>query len=66
MVELDQIDKQEILLEIRKHFSEITTEQFLENLQRAAPFLWDASLLTDDDFCRAVKSKSEDSKPFKP
>ena len=55
MVELDKIDKQEILKEIRRHFTEITTEQFIENLKRTAPFLWDASILTPDDFCRAVK-----------
>jgi hypothetical protein len=55
MVEFDQIDKPQILEAIRKHFDEITPQQFEENLKRTAPFLWDATILTPDDFCRAVK-----------
>jgi hypothetical protein len=58
MVELDKIDKNEILNEIRKHFAEITPEEFLENLKRSCPYLfWDKSEFSLTDFTRAIKRR---------
>ena len=64
-MELNTIDKKEILDEIRKHFAEITTEQFVENLKQVAPFLWDESILSPDDFSHAVKKQKPDEKSHK-
>ena len=57
-VELEKLDKQEILNDIRKHFAEITPEEFLENVKRSCPeLLWDESAFSPTDFTRAVKRK---------
>ena len=56
MVELNQIDKKEILNEVRKHFAEITPEEFLENLKRCSPYLfWEEDQFSPTDFTRAIK-----------
>jgi hypothetical protein len=62
-VELEKLDKQEILNDIRKYFAEVTPEQFLEDVKRACPeLLWDESAFSPTDFSRAVK-KPKGTKP---
>jgi len=56
MVELEKLDKKQILNDIRKYFAEVTPEQFLEDIERACPELfWDESEFSSTDFTRAVK-----------
>ena len=56
MVELNKIDKKEILNGIRKYYAEVTPEQFLEDLKQSCPYLfWDESEFSPTDFTRAIK-----------
>ena len=60
MVELEKLDKKKIFEDIRKHFAEITPEEFLENLKRSCPYLfWDESEFPPTAFTRALKKRKE-------
>ena len=57
-VKRDELDKEKILNDIRKHFAEITTEEFIKNVERSCPELyWDESQFPPTAFTRAVKRK---------
>ena len=58
MVELEKLDKKEILNDIRKYFAEVTPEQFLEDVKRACPELfWDESEFPPTALTRAIKKQ---------
>jgi ribokinase len=58
----DELDKEKILNDIRRHFAEITTEEFIKNVERSCPELyWDESQFPPTSFTRAVKRRKEQS-----
>ena len=58
VVALEKLDKEKILSDIRKHFAEITPEEFLKNVKRACPELfWDENEFPPTAFTRAVKRR---------
>lgn len=44
---------------IRKHFSEITTEQFIENLKKHCPEVFEDDI-ADSEICHVEKNRSKD------